>query len=253
VKNHILTLAFAALLTASAAQAGTITYSHDISDDDAPLTDFQAVVNYDFDEGTNTLSLEIFNNTNPTYTLSQLYFNTSDAVTGLQLVQNPAFSNASLYALSETPAANRSNGNKKGGKGKGNGNNNGGNGGNGNGGNGNGGNGKGQLNGGFGFFDFRLDFDKGNDGLQNGSTTFNLTAQGSGLTINDFFSHGSSKGGNSLPYTTSIKFTQGPGDDSVFGAGMPGDVVVPEPASVTLAGLGISALALRRRFLRKRS
>jgi len=96
---------------------------------------------------------------------------------------------------------------------------------------------------GFGWFSYVFDLGQGNNGITAGNSevvTFNVT--GSGLDTSDFFT-GLSTGGGLDPQVATIHFTRGPEDDSAWVS--PGGSV-PEPASVSLLGLGLLGMVVRR-------
>lgn len=70
------------------------------SSDSTPVDVMDAEVEYSFDAGTNVLTFEVFNNTVAPngYTLSNLFFNVSDDVTGLSILSNGGFTGATLAA-----------------------------------------------------------------------------------------------------------------------------------------------------------
>lgn len=195
------------------AQADIIYFSGSISDNDGPdPLAFDARAEWSYSELDQILTITLYNDTSlPAYTLSQFNFNTSDAVEDLELVSDTE----SILYNADYPAASLG----------------------------------GSSNaGGFGGFDWSLDLGQGNDGIPaGGSTTFNFLVTGDFVTAADFFSHGTSKEPNAA--VAIIHFTRGPEDDSTWG--IPGNnpneppgnvIVVPEPASMTLLGLGVTAL-----------
>lgn len=200
---------------ASAASADTIFFSGELSDYDEPdISVFAATVDYSFNGGTNILTITIHNDTaSPkAYTVSELYFNVGPDVTGLSISDNGGFSGAGLSQDEKAP--------------------------------------------GFGTFDFLFDFQtaKGvgaNNGLAAGSSaTIQLLVTGSTLDITDFFTgFPDDVPGDKTPAVAAIKFTQGPGDDSV--TGVPDDnqtfkPPVPEPASMILFAMGLAGYAVTR-------
>jgi hypothetical protein len=97
---------------------------------------------------------------------------------------------------------------------------------------------------GFGVFDFALLGELGNDLGEIGpgaSRQFELGLSGAGpFAETDFTSHFSTIPPGNRPALAAIKFTNGPGDDSAFGA------VIPEPASLLLLLSGVGLIAKRR-------
>lgn len=187
------------------AEIGSICFSGELSDNDAPLDYFHANLSYWYDPATGIFGLTVNNWTNPGYTISEVFINVSSDVAGLSLIDKGGFYYASLIANSRA--------------------------------------------GGFGTFDYELDFGRGNTGLSSGhGTTFLFYVTGAGtadeLTLADFFS-GLSWGGGLTPAEAAIKFTQGPCDDSVYAIPCQPQVV-PEPATNTLLGLGIVGMLMRK-------
>lgn len=197
--------------------ADQVTFSGELSDMDQPNLDvFAATIDYTFDASTNVLTMQVFNQTvSPNgYTLSELYFNVSNDVTGLTVLNNGGFTGAALTK------------NKKAGP--------------------------------FGAFDFFFDFQaKGGKGVganyglaANSSVILTFQVTGNNLDIDDFF-YGYSTGGGADKgdALACIKFTQGPGDDSVFAIQLDtyGNNVAPEPTSMVLFGLGIAGFLARKR------
>ena len=80
------------------AGADIITFSGEASDSDAPLSYFVATIDYTYNPGTGLLFLTVTNQTAAPagYTLSELFLNVSDNVTGLNLIGNGGFTGASF-------------------------------------------------------------------------------------------------------------------------------------------------------------
>lgn len=206
------------LMVASGAHADIIYFSGAISDGNGPdASAFDARVDWTYSELDQILGVTIYNDTvaPDAYTISQFNFNTSNAVTGLVLITDELspFYNSDYENASSGGSSNA---------------------------------------GGFGGFDWSLDLGQGNNGILAGnSTTFYFDVTGDFVTATDFFSHGTthpSGGGVAI-----IHFTRGQNplynDDSAWGipGDPPGDVpppitVIPEPASMTLLGLGVAAM-----------
>jgi len=95
---------------------------------------------------------------------------------------------------------------------------------------------------GFGVFSYVFDLGRGNNGIAAGdSETVTFSVTGSNLGTSDFFDGLTS--GNK-PVLATIHFTRGPDDDSAWVS--PDPPGAPEPASVSLVGLGLLGLVVRR-------
>jgi hypothetical protein len=223
--SRLAVLATALVLSAALAQATPIVFSSELSDMDQPdLGVFDATLDYSFDSTTNILTIEVFNQTVApnAYTLSEFYFNVSDDVTGMSLLSAPGFAAAGLQ--------------------------------------------RNQKAGPFGTFDYLFDFSTNSGGkgskkpggganaglAANSSVILAFRVSGHDLDSSDFFFGYSEGGGKDKgDALAAAKFTQGPGDDSVYAISLDNMYdVVPEPSSMLLMGMGIAGFLARRKTKR---
>ena len=184
----------------------TITFSGELSDDDAPIEYFNATYEYSYDPEYCLFTLTVYNETAAPngYTVSEVFLNVSNNVLGLTLVDDGGFSGATLSQNKKADGFGFFDYKLDLGSGN-----------------------TGLPAGGVATFVFQV----------NGENCCDLT-------LADFFS-GLSWGGGRTPAEAAIKFTQGPCGDSVYAIpGQP--QVVPEPATNMLLGLGIAGLIMRR-------
>jgi hypothetical protein len=101
--------------------------------------------------------------------------------------------------------------------------------------------------GGLGQFDYALRGKIGSSPIiveGESSKTFNLsvTHDGSGISASDFYSELSSRPPGNNPMLVAAKFQRGPNDDSAFGG-----TDTPEPATITILGIGSMFLLMKRK------
>ncbi len=155
---------------------GTITFSGELSDNDAPIEYFNATYEYSYDPGSCLFTLTVYNETAAphAYTVSEVFFNVSDDVLGLTLVDNGGFSGATLSQYRNADGFGTFDYKLDLGSGN-----------------------TGLAAGGVATF------------------VFEVCSESCDLTLADFFS-GLSWGGGRTPAEAAIKFTQGPCGDSVY-------------------------------------
>ncbi len=184
-----------------AARASAILQLSDASSDETPASDLDA--RFEFSLAGSTLLLTVTNQTSTSegFDISDIYFNGPPELSGMTLDGDSA-SDGWVIALDE------------------------------------------QANG-FGVFDFALLSELGNDlgEIAPGeSREFELGLLGTGpFAETDFTSYFSTIPPGNRPALGAAKFTNGPGDDSAFGA-----VIIPEPASLLLLLAGVGFAARRR-------
>ncbi|HOJ34088.1 MAG TPA: PEP-CTERM sorting domain-containing protein [Candidatus Hydrogenedentes bacterium] len=158
------------------AEVGSICFSGELSDDDAPLDYFHANFEYWYDPDFGIFGLTVNNLTDPGYTISEVFINVSNDVALLTLIYDDGFYHASLNANSHAGGFGTFDYELDLGRGN-----------------------RGLSSGDSATFLFYVTSLVGTDQL----------------TLADFFS-GLSWGGGLTPAEAAIKFTQGPCDDSVY-------------------------------------
>ncbi|MDH5565649.1 MAG: PEP-CTERM sorting domain-containing protein [Myxococcales bacterium] len=197
-----------------ASVAATMLQLSDFSSDTTPASDLTALLVLDVSGS--TLTVNLTNQTSPGYNINQLFFSASADVTSIMLTGASGSqdgNNLAAWTLYSSGNATKSDG--------------------------------------FGKFDFAL-----KDGVNGDASTvkpgevqsFTLSivcAMGATCDASDFgLELSTGAGGNGKQVYAAAKFVSGPMGDSAFGGTI---TIVPEPGTALLLGLGITALALRRR------
>lgn len=194
-------------LVAMPAFAEEINFAGDASDNDAPLSALSGRIEYSFSGS--TLQLTFWNDT-ADYTLVIAGWNVSSDVTGISIIPDAAGTDPNNDAENYALSLSQPNGGQ----------------------------------GGFGNFDWMLDFGQGNNGIAAGqSATFSFAVTGNSLDISDFFDHASIRGQEETGVAI-LHYARGPNGDSAWV--IPGGGVVPEPMTAAMMGIGAALLAAQR-------
>ena len=193
------------LFLSTTAQGATLTLS-DVSSDETDPALLDATLEFTVVDAT-TVTLTVTNLTaDPTaYTIDQIAFNTTDNITSITLTEIDGVTSTDWLLASNT------------------------------------------VMDGFGVYDWSVTQDTGSitNNLQPGdSITFTFTVDGTDILDTNFTTELSAIPPGDIQAYASVKFVQGPGDDSAYGA------VVPIPAAAWLFGsalLGILGIGDRRR------
>lgn len=207
----------AAIVLPSASVSATTLYLSEYSSDDTPASELTATANFSVMGSTLTLTVTNLTHTVTSgYNMNQLYFNTSNDVTNLMLTGaygSVDGDNLSAWTLNAAT----------------------------------GGQSTATKADGFGKFDWSL-----LDGVNgNPSTIYPAEVQtftlaifcGMGSTCDEFDFGWEYSSGRGEHVRVAAKFISGPHGDSAFG----GTTIIPEPSTAALLGLGLAALARRRR------